>query len=165
MNSTPCFIINPASGNSKKGIIKTITNYFPGANIYLTENPGSGSLMARRAQQLGEKIIIACGGDGTIHEVVNGLELPDPNLIVGVLPTGTGNALAARLNIPLNTDKALKALSTRARTMPMDLGEVDSERFINTVSIGLDAEINQKAIGLKSRFSRLKQCCLSIPGQ
>jgi diacylglycerol kinase (ATP) len=151
-----CFIVNPLAGKGKnRRISKDISRYFPEAEISFTKEPDNTSLLAKEAQESGAKLIVAGGGDGTVHNVVKGLLLPDPNLVIGILPLGTGNALAINLNIPLNPKKALKALSTKAKTMPMDLGLVDSERFINTVSIGLDAEINQKAIGLKSRFYRL----------
>lgn len=153
-----CFILNSRAGKRGcQGIIKTVKRYFPKAEIVFTEKPGHGALLAQRAQESGAELIVACGGDGTVHEVVNGLKLPDPKLKLGIVPLGTGNALALNLNIPLNPEKAVKALAKDALAMPIDLGKVNQTRkFINTVSIGMDAEINEKAIALKARLYKLR---------
>ena len=138
---------------------KSIRSYFPRATISFTKQPSNAALLAKQAQESGAELIVAGGGDGTVNEVVNGLYLPDPNLAIGILPLGTANVLAINLNIPLNPVKALQALSSRAKVIPIDLGQVDKVKFINTVSIGLDAEINERALALKPKMRKLPVAC------
>lgn len=161
MNSSAVhFIVNPGAGKKRDGdMAQTIRNYFPRAVISFTKQPSNAALLAKQAQESGASLIVVGGGDGTVHEVINGLYLPDPNLAIGILPLGTANVLAINLNIPLNPAKALQALSSKAKVMPIDLGQVDRVKFINTVSIGLDAEINEKALALKSKVRKLPAAC------
>ena len=61
---------------------------------------GDAKRLAREAAANGIRFVIACGGDGTLHEVVNGIAtLPD--VILGVLPCGRGNDFAAAIGVPL----------------------------------------------------------------
>lgn len=55
-------------------------------------------------------VIVSCGGDGTLHEVINGVMKSGANPVVGILPFGTCNDVARSLGIPLNFDKAIDCL-------------------------------------------------------
>lgn len=119
-----------------------------GPSIWLptTENdPGEG--MAREAVARGAKLVIACGGDGTVRSVAAGLEAsPAP---LGIVPLGTGNLLARNLGIPIgNLDRALAA-AMGGTTKMVDLGRVTytlqgtehTEVFLVMVGVGMDADI------------------------
>ena len=74
------------------------------------------SASAAMSQELAEKqsskydVIISCGGDGTLHNVINGVMRSEANPIVGILPFGTCNDVARSLNIPLDLEKAIDCL-------------------------------------------------------
>jgi diacylglycerol kinase family enzyme len=71
-----------------------------------TQSAGSGGEQAREAIQNGSDTIFACGGDGTMHDVLQGIIGTDAAL--GLLPLGTANALAYDLRIPSHPEKAVR---------------------------------------------------------
>lgn len=109
----------------------------PEAKIFLTERVGHGEQLAKEAAEQGYRTIIAAGGDGTVNEVLNGL---NPEICtLGVLPVGTMNVLALELGIPSRLDKALEIIRAGKRKR-LDLGLANQRRFIQLAGVGLDAE-------------------------
>jgi len=107
-------IANPISG---KGHAKNVAEQ---AHAALTESGQQGQLMftsasgdakrfAQEAAADGTRYIIACGGDGTLHEVVNGIATV-PDVTLGVLPCGRGNDFAAAIGVPLKSEAAIATL-------------------------------------------------------
>ncbi len=96
-------------------------------------------------------LLIVIGGDGTVNEVINGLGeagFPD-DVTLGILPTGTGNDLAATLAIPEDPAEA-KAVIRQDRVRTLDVARVRSEGvgerfFINVATGGFGAEISGAA--------------------
>jgi YegS/Rv2252/BmrU family lipid kinase len=74
-----------------------------------TAGPGAGSELANKAASQGSDIVLVCGGDGTINEVINGLAGSQVSL--GLLPGGTANILARDMGLPLNPVRAATELS------------------------------------------------------
>src|SRR5215831_171585 len=72
------------------------------------DGPGSGAALAREAIGRGCESVIVCGGDGTVHEVMQ--SLVGTNVALGVVPMGTANALASNLGMAKNPDKAIRSL-------------------------------------------------------
>jgi len=74
------------------------------AKIVATTGPGAASGLARDAVSAGVEVVFACGGDGTVHEVLQGLvrEGEEPAAALGVIPLGSANALARHLRLPLD---------------------------------------------------------------
>lgn len=114
-----------------------------GANVVTvarTAGPRHACAIAEAAE--GAQTVVALGGDGVIHEVVNGLmkrqQSTRPQL--GVIPVGSGNDYARSLGIPADVDKACKALLA-TRPKPTDVGCVNGEYFAETLSFGVDAAI------------------------
>lgn len=105
-----------------------------------TAGPRHACALAKAAD--GADTVVALGGDGVIHEVVNGLmALPvaaRPQL--GVIPVGSGNDYARALGIPAQVGKACARL-LHAKARPVDIGCVNGEFFAETLSFGLDAAI------------------------
>ena len=124
-----------------------------------TEGPEDAT---RAARDWDEGLLIVVGGDGTINDVVNGLGqggFPEA-VTLAILPTGTGNDLAATLAIPEDADEAEEVIrQNRVRTL--DVGRVHSEGvgeryFLNVATGGLGAEISAANEGeLKERWGKL----------
>lgn len=102
-----------------------------------TEGIGHGRELARAAIKEGFKKIFAVGGDGTLNEVINGIEL---NLsTVGVIPTGLGNDLAKMIGIRSVNDGIVSLLRQNLRRI--DLGKMKSRYFVNNLGIGFNTEV------------------------
>lgn len=105
-----------------------------------TAGPRHATDIAERAN--GCDTIVALGGDGVIHEVVQGLmrrsSFERPHL--GVIPVGSGNDFARALGMPTRVPDAVKVL-LEAQMSPIDVGWVNNNYFVETLSFGLDAAI------------------------
>ena len=112
-----------------------------------TVYPGHAIELAQQAAEDGHDRVIAMGGDGTVHEVVNGLmQVPEHKRpILGVVPVGSGNDFAHGIGATKQSDKALlRALEGEASTV--DLGRMTDgngrkEYFDNTLGIGFGATV------------------------
>lgn len=95
-----------------------------------------------------DKIVVA-GGDGSVHEAVNGLLRSARQASLGVIPSGTGNDFAKACNIPLDWALAAQQLAERlsgsARNRYIDVGRVNDRFFANGVGIGFDAKVTRVA--------------------
>lgn len=109
-----------------------------GARLVLTRQSGDAERMAREA--VGCRMVIACGGDGTINEALNGLAGTATPL--GVVPMGTANVLALELGIPMDTAGAIDAALSRP-PRPIALGRLARDgavrRFALMAGVGYDA--------------------------
>jgi diacylglycerol kinase (ATP) len=121
-------IENPTSGSitgRRKAIVRTAVKALRDAGIdveHLTiDGPGSGSALAREAVERGCDTVLVCGGDGTVHEVLQALVGTD--VALGVLPLGTANALAANLGLVGSPEKAVRAL-LQASPVPVPVGRI-----------------------------------------
>ena len=119
------------------------------ATIWTTEQPAHATALAREAEAAGADIIFACGGDGTINEVLNGLS--DPRTQVGLVPAGTANVWAKEAGVPRDPVGAIAA-QLNARPVPIDLGRAGERRFLLMASLGLDAAT---AASVSPRLKRL----------
>jgi len=84
------------------------------------------------------EIIVACGGDGTINEVASCLV--NTNVILAIIPMGSGNGLASNLKIPRNLSKALRLIKKNI-TIEIDAGLINNKLFFSNTGIGFDAEV------------------------
>ncbi len=78
------------------------------AKLVRTEGPGSATTLARLSAADDDTLVIACGGDGTINEVVNGVS--PGKVMLGILPGGTANIIAKELKLPHNPVEAARQL-------------------------------------------------------
>ena len=122
--------------------------------IYETTGNDNFRQIIRNAIQQGFKLVIAAGGDGTLSGVVDGLV--DTQIPLLLLPTGTWNALAQALDIPLQIDAALELLFQKHRIRTIDAIEVNQSYYVLSVSAGVGARTME---GVKReekrRFGRL----------
>jgi len=112
-----------------------------------TVYPGHAIELAKQAGEQGYDAVIAMGGDGTVHEVVNGLmQVPENRRpILGVVPVGSGNDFAHSIGLPKHPDHAL-AHALKGEPSAIDLGLMTDEHgrreyFDNTLGIGFDAVV------------------------
>lgn len=124
-----------------------------------THGPGTAGPLAAEAALRGCDTIIACGGDGTVHEILQSLVGTDAAL--GVIPLGTANALAADLGLQVSPVKAVRRLLT-ATPMRVPVGRISyfngtgraHERYF-TVAAGVGADalfLSRLDSGLKRRL-------------
>lgn len=145
-------IENPGSGMTSARRRSAVQSAIPrlkelGSEIehLLIDGPGSGAALARQAVQNGCDAVLVCGGDGTIHEVLQ--PLVGTNVALGVLPMGTANALAADLGLSRDPRAALEMLLASSPvavpvgriTFQNKAGEMQSRYFTVAAGIGADA--------------------------
>ena len=155
------FIINPMAGSClnvklRDALVNQIQRFFKrSVGIVFSEAEGENNIsnLARQAQEDGCTTIVVRGGDGSLNHAINGLDLTDPSIMVGVIPAGTGNDVASTLGIPWKIKEALRVIAGR-HIKQIDLGVANGVLFANTISIGLDALVNQKATAWKPLFQR-----------
>jgi diacylglycerol kinase (ATP) len=145
------FLVNPNAdlGRAWRTVadLKSMVEEFGGADWAGTVYPTHATTLARQAAEEGYDLVIAAGGDGTVHEVVNGLmQVPAeirPRL--GIIPLGSGNDFAHTAGIRLNPTEALKRVftgqATRVDLGKFDIGHGKVEYFDNTFGMGFDATV------------------------
>ena len=142
-------IVNPSADLGRAwrtaGDLRPLVAEFGGADWAGTVYPTHATLLAQQAAEAGCNLVIAAGGDGTVHEVINGLmQVPKerrPRL--GIVPLGSGNDFAHTLGIPADPAEALKRIYV-GTPMPIDVGLFEAgsglrEYFNNTFGLGFDA--------------------------
>lgn len=111
--------------------------------IAFSERPGHLIQLAAQAVQEGFSNILAAGGDGTINEVVNGIQQSAGDrqpATLGVLPLGSANDLVVNLGLPKDLNAAAEVIS-RGKVKNLDLCEVNQRYFVNNAALGLEPSI------------------------
>lgn len=156
-------VLNPmaAGGRSRHRwdhLLPVLRDRFPGLEVRLTEGPGHAETLGREwVARHPEGDVIVGGGDGTVHEAVNGLLTPGWGGALGVVATGTGNDFAT------NTSAGEPPPADRRR---VDVGRMQwsgadgtsrTRLFLNAVSVGVSPFANRMAGAVKGwlpgRFS------------
>ena len=106
--------------------------------IHQTQHPGHASQLVASQGCEFERIIV-CGGDGTLHEALQGLNLQRQRL--GLIPCGTGNDFAWMNHIPRRIEDAVARIA-RQQVHHIDLGTCNQVRFHNSVGIGFEGQVN-----------------------
>lgn len=119
-----------------------------------TSKPGHAEELAETAVRTGVDRVIAVGGDGTAHEVINGVmrcttSPGDARPIVGVVPTGSGNDLAFACGLPGNAIDAL-AIAVNEPAKAIDVARISSDDgrsrwFVNSAGMLLDGAVNHES--------------------
>jgi YegS/Rv2252/BmrU family lipid kinase len=144
-------IVNPQAkhgeGTKLTPVIERILASVPHDTIETT-GPGHATDIASEAA--GYDVVVAVGGDGTVHEVLNGLmhQPPENRPALAVLPTGSGNDTCRTLGIPFDVSDAAMILATGERRR-FDVGVCNGIYFNNSFAAGLDAKVTAKAVEYK----------------
>lgn len=119
----------------------------------LTTSMGEAVDIAEQAE--GYDILVAVGGDGTVHEVLNGvMRRPEGSRpAIGLVPTGSGNDTRRMLGVPDDIADAVLALATGVRRS-VDVGVCNGVYFNNSFAAGLDARVTAKAVEYKVTTKR-----------
>ena len=149
-------ITNPISGKGAatevaEQAFQRLTAEGHTGQLELTTQAGDANRIARDAVENGSNWIFACGGDGTIHEVVNAIA-EKPDIVLGVLPCGKGNDFAEALKIPTKPVEAIEVLLNGA-TRQVDLGKIGNHYFDTIVTCGYDAEVSRRVTEEGAPFS------------
>lgn len=145
----PVLIINPTAGRGQAGkqvhaIAQRLRESgFLNCVWHYTQASGDAERLARAAAQDGASLVVAVGGDGTVHEVVNGILGTSATL--GIIPYGTGNDFARALGLHGSLAAACGALA-QGETRRVDVGTIEGlgtggpRRFLVLTGTGFDAQ-------------------------
>ncbi len=136
-------IVNPVSGQTENpqllpSLLSALEDQDIQVEVKLTTPDQDGQDLAASAAENGTTLVIVAGGDGTIEAVAKGLIYTQT--ILGILPLGTRNNIAASLNIPTDLTKAVRVI-VEGENCPIDLGKVQEHYFLEVVGIGLEASL------------------------
>lgn len=105
--------------------------------VRITWESGDGAMFAREAIDAGADTVVAYGGDGTVNEVLNGLE--GTRVALGIIPAGTANDFARQVGIPDDPNAAMDIV-LRRKAVIIDTASMNGRRFLNVSSGGVGAE-------------------------
>jgi YegS/Rv2252/BmrU family lipid kinase len=115
-----------------------------------THKRGDGIGLAARAAEGGIPLVLACGGDGTVNEVVNGLDGSESSL--GMIPAGTSNLWAREVGLDKSPAEAVRLMVHGERRL-IDLGRTGERYFVLLAGFGIDAAITRHVpLGIKDRI-------------
>ena len=124
------------------------------ALVCATASAGEAEHLARSAVAEGYQQIVAAGGDGTIHEVVNGIAGSD--VALGLMPLGTVNVFAMELGLPANDLGRCWEIIKGQHTRWIDLPTANEKHFVQLAGVGLDAQaVKETSATLKRNFGPL----------
>ncbi|MFP7494421.1 diacylglycerol kinase [Terribacillus saccharophilus] len=138
-------IYNPTSGKEAfRRELPDVLEIFEKAgyetSAHATTCEGDATAAARLAVERGYDLVVACGGDGTVNEVVSGLAEQPNRPKLGIIPVGTTNDLARALFIPRNIKRAAEII-VEGRTRKLDIGKVNDHYFMNIAGGGKLTEL------------------------
>jgi YegS/Rv2252/BmrU family lipid kinase len=140
-------IVNPTAGQGRAAqslptIVRGLSEHGASCEVFETTQPGEAQTQAHAAAQDGYEVIVAAGGDGTIHEVLNGMV--GSSAALGVIPVGTENVLGKAFNLPFNVEEACRIIR-RCAFQTLDVGRCStrtmSRYFLLMAGLGFDAQV------------------------
>ena len=159
-------IVNPSSASGSTGeawpqIASDLRSQFGSFRVVFTKRRGDAAALAGDAARKGAKFIIACGGDGTVSEVANGILSSGKDVELGILPSGTGGDFRRTLEIPSQSRAAARVLSN-GRTVKIDVGRVsfidnngneEMRYFLGVASCGMSTKVIERVKSEKLSFA------------
>jgi YegS/Rv2252/BmrU family lipid kinase len=135
-------VLNPVAGHAQADVVRQKLARHLGTagiayHVYQTTGQERIADVVRSATQERFDTFVAAGGDGTVSGLVDALVHTGSPL--GIIPVGTGNALARELGIPLDLEGALRLLAGTHATTHIDVGQVGDCYFTLNASIGVSA--------------------------
>ena len=153
----PLVIVNPTSASGTTGeswpqLASDLSSRFGAFKNVFTKKLGDATELAFEAARKGTTFIIACGGDGTISEVANGILNSGKDVELGILPSGTGGDFRKTLEIP-NQPLAAAEILRNGRTRKIDVGRVSfldhqgqevTRYFLGVASCGMSTKVIER---------------------
>ena len=146
--------LNPTAGRGRAGrrcprILELFQQSGIEVEYFASQRIGDLETQVLERVDAGAKRVVVAGGDGSIHEAVNGIMRSDRTAALGVIPTGTGNDFAKACEVPLNWEHATRLLADRisatAQPRKIDVGRFNDRFFANGAGIGFDAKVTRVA--------------------
>jgi len=141
-------VYNPYAGRRKlTAQLDTVVRIFQESghevSIHRASSPEDVEQIAAQSMDV-DRLVIA-GGDGSIHQAVNGLlRIPvEKRPVLGILPVGTANDIAYALRLPKSIPEACKVIG-KGSIFEMDTGKMNDRYFVNVASAGLLTDVSQK---------------------
>ncbi|KPL07460.1 hypothetical protein AMJ85_09505 [candidate division BRC1 bacterium SM23_51] len=137
------FIVNPKAGRGRvRRLIATLEQAVRDQKLdyrlVVTERPGHATELARSAVAQGAGAVVAVGGDGTVNEVLNGL---DGETALGIVPVGAGNDIARNIGLPVDDWRAVLRIIAAGQVVRADVGRCGDRRFLSVAGTGLDSRV------------------------
>jgi YegS/Rv2252/BmrU family lipid kinase len=159
-------IVNPSSAGGSTGeawpqIASDLRSQYGAFRAVFTKHRGDATTLASDAARKGAKLVIACGGDGTISEVANGILSSGKDAELGILPSGTGGDFRRTLEIPSRTRDAARILRI-GRTVRIDVGRVSyldgngseaTRYFVGVASCGMSTKVIERVKNNRISFA------------
>ena len=140
------FIYNPVAGQLQiKNNLWSILNYFSSEKkvkltVHATQKAKEAYKIVRKRANKYDKIICS-GGDGTLHEVINGLIKSNYNKTLGYIPAGSVNDFATSLDLPKDMKKAA-ILAMKGKPRKIDIGKFNNEYFLYVAAFGVFTDVS-----------------------
>jgi len=167
-------IYNPSSGNELAGqkifrVSETILEIEDVEfTFYATKKKGDAELAAIRGCQEGYDMIISCGGDGTLSEIVNGIMKSPVKTKLAILPAGTVNDFAVQLKMP-KAYANFASLIMKQHFKTIDVGKINDKYFVNVVGGGaftsIPHNVTIEAKTILGKYAYYFQAALDVPSQ
>lgn len=145
-------IVNPAAGGGRGGgrwrAVRQIATGILSYEEHWTTAPGEARNVAAEAVASGFAHVLGVGGDGTMHEIANGLAGSEVSL--ALLPVGTGNDFARYLGVYRPLSQLIRAFPT-GHTKAIDLGRVHGQYYLLVAGVGFDASVARLVNALPSK--------------
>ncbi|HEX9610331.1 MAG TPA: YegS/Rv2252/BmrU family lipid kinase [Gemmatimonadales bacterium] len=134
-------ILNPAAGRgAARRTLDPVCRAFRAqgwaVDVAQTQHPGHGAELAAQAAAAGAQHVVAVGGDGTVHEVANGLLAARATAALGVVPVGSGNDFAKLVGVYRHDPVRAVARLVTATPRRFDVGRALDEWFVNSMGFG-----------------------------
>jgi YegS/Rv2252/BmrU family lipid kinase len=166
-------IVNPHAGRRHVGeevpeLERTLRARGLPYRLVQTQGRGDATRFAHEALEAGGRFLVAVGGDGTVHEVVNGMFDDEgkpivPDAVLGVVAAGSGCDFVRTFGLPGDATRACNHL-TGENTYPLDIGKVTyadgdgtaARYFVNVAEAGLGAAVAARAQRMSPRLGQSK---------
>lgn len=145
----PLFV-NPSAGQWRArrvlpSIVELLTTNGIEPRVVESERPGDLEKKVQATVAEGATQLLVAGGDGSIHEAVNGILRSNPSAELGIIPAGRGNDFAKACSIATHWEDAALLLADRLKNAmparPVDIGRMNDRYFVNGAGIGFDARV------------------------
>ena len=155
-------IANPVSGRGRAlrvmpKLIERLESDGVEATVAWTQGPDDAEALAKQAVEQGAALVVACGGDGTVHQAINGIMAacgPGSPLPLGIVPLGRCNDLSTALGVPRSVQGAADTL-LRGRLRTIDLARATGRYFSTVATLGFDSAVTEYvATGSSPLFRR-----------
>ena len=144
-NKKVLLIVNPKAGRTTsklkaENIAKTFVKYNFAPDLFLTEYAGHAAELAEKYSDSYD--IVACvGGDGTLHEVINGYMNTNRTAKIGYIPAGTTNDFSKGIKLPKMPDIAVSSMA-KGKIQTVDCGDFNGDKFIYVASFGVFSKVS-----------------------